>query len=231
MPDKKASLVEEDQKVGERQKVEESQNTSNLSQANSLPATIDMLSPSPKSSVPSPQFKLPQPLPLADDLPGPSGLSRHTDKENRPPSVSSSNSSTSPNRTSPIIRSSNLNRSHFHSQSQYGSPQPSRGLIQDHLSPRLGLMHSTVPVSAISLERFNHAKPYPPARPIGDLNGTMPLFLEMRPFSHRPTNSTTPERNQRERGCKYIRIIYNVTLYIIDYKFFFRLVYWCLLCQ
>ena len=177
--------------------------TSGSSQANSLPASIDLLSPSPKTptSSKSPQFKRPdQPSSRKERK---SNVETDANKENiAPPSPPSSASSSPTNSAtmSPVIRSSNASRAMnvFHQ-----SPQRSNRLISDHLSPRLGLPTPSTSASAVSLERFPHAHPYPPPLPVGDLKGTMAMIVEMRPFDLRPQNSITPERQHRERGRTY----------------------------
>ena len=186
---------------------------------NSLPASIDLLSPSP------PEFKKPnqprdkklenQVVPYTD------GIRRlnEINKENTPPYSPTASNPSSPTQRSPIIRS------HDSQRAQYHSPVRSSQVVSDHLSPRLGLPVSNQNAASMVLSRFRHTRPFPPSRPIGDLTGNLPMFLEMRSFKNRPSTSLTPERHQRERGRKYFDFLkIRITL-----TFTFRAIKWYIL--
>ena len=170
--------------------IDESKNNSDTdgSGANSLPASIDLLTPSPNFKKPA------QPVERREERKsGSSGQGQDWNKENTPPHTSNPSS---PTQRSPIIPSHDIQRSSFR------SPPRSTRLIKDHLSPRLGLPVSTRDNSATILSRIQHTRPFPPSQPIGDLTGNLPMFLEMRSFTMRPSTSLTPERHSRERGRK-----------------------------
>ena len=99
---------------------------------------------------------------------------------------------------SPIIKrkmSRTLNsHEQFYCSTQY-SKLPTE---KNSLSPRLGLpKKKRRPCQPI---RFSHVILMPPSTKIGDLTGNAALFLEMRPFDLRKSDTLFPERQWRERG-------------------------------
>ena len=191
--------------IVQEQPVEDVQATSNDpdSSANSLPASLDLLSPSP-------EFKRPeQPKRITRSN---SAASFEMDKENTPPSISpesSSSSSTRPSTssTSPVPSSPATPRRPIH-QSFYQSPRRSPRLIKDHLSPRMGLPAQPTRAPTTTLTRIRHTHPYPPSHSIGNLKHSLSMFLEMKPFNMRRPDTLTPERDFRERGRKYFLMNY-----------------------
>ena len=76
---------------------------------------------------------------------------------------------------------------------------------KDSLSPRLGLpKRKRRPCQPI---RYPHTIVMPPNTKIGDLTGNAALFLEMRPFDMRKSDTLFPERQWRERGGTYYTVI------------------------
>ena len=150
---------------------------------------------------PSPEFKRPE---------QPKRLSKSTsfdnDKENTPPltspeSISSTSTRPSSSSNSPKTTSPATPRRPIH-QSFYVSPRRSPRLIKNHLSPRMGLPVSTTHAPTTTLTRIRHTHPHPPSHSIGNLKHSLSMFLEMKPFNMRRTDTLTPERDFRERGRK-----------------------------
>ena len=174
-----------------------SSNDQSVSSANSLPASLDLLSPSP-------EFKRPeQPKPISRSN---SAAFIEMNKENAPPltspgSTSSSSTQPSTSSNSPMPSSPATPRRPIH-QSFYQSPRRSPRLIQDHMSPRMGLPAVPTLAPTTTLSRIRHTHPYPPSHSIGNLKHSLSMFLEMKPFNMRRPDTLTPERDFRERGRK-----------------------------